>query len=474
MESRRYLPFVQWRRRTRLWLGVLAVGALVTAIAFWTRPNRADGFVATVARGDLDAVLTLTGVLRPLQSVTYRSHLGSRDVELTFLVAEGTRVGEGDLLARLDTTDLKQELDHTAQEIRQARVDLQVAEIDVQQGQAEIDSLVQGEGAVGVEEANTRVLLAERKVARLKGEVADLRPLMDKGFITRDELRRGEDELEQADQELAIARRRADVLVKQTHPQERRRADLQLEQKRAQVANVRARLLDAQARATRLTEQVESGDIYAQRPGLVVYEDYLSASPRRKIRAGDHVTGSQGIVTIPDVDRMVVDGSVAEAEVHRLKPGQRATVLLEAFPDMRLPAHLVRIGTLATTSAEGPLDEKRFAAVIELDEPNPSLRPEMSARADVVISERHNVLLVPINAVFQNNGSWVCFVVRRLGTEMRRVKIGEANQSLVEVEDGLALGELVSLVDLSRPTTGATPPAAPDPARPTGKPGGGS
>ena len=50
-----------------------------------------------------------------------------RDAEITELVAEGTRVNEGDLLVRLDTTDLQREIERVRQEVRQSQVDLQVA-----------------------------------------------------------------------------------------------------------------------------------------------------------------------------------------------------------------------------------------------------------------------------------------------------------------------------------------------------------
>jgi HlyD family secretion protein len=461
---------IRSRPRTTAILAVLLVG-LVTAAVVWRQSGVDPSMTAVVRRGTLSATLTASGVLKPVQSVTYRSPLGGREAEVTFLVAEGTRVGEGDLIARLDATDLQQELERTIQELRQAQVDAQVAEIDVQQGQAAIDSLTQGEGALSVEEAKTRLQLAERTAARLKEELAGLKPLMEKGFITREELRRTEDELERSEQELTLARRRADVLTKQTHPQERQRAGLQLAQKQAQVANVKARQREIEARASRLAEQIENSSLYARRGGLVVYEDYLAASPRRKIRTGDRVTGSQGLVTIPDVDRMIVESSVTEASLHRLKPGQTAIVRLEAFPDMRLQGTVGHIGTMATRTPDRPIEDKRFDVVVELAQSAPELRPEMTARVDILISEKQDVLLVPVNAVFEQQGQLVCFVVRPFGLEARPVQIGEANDTEAEVLAGLAEGDVVSLVDSARaPAAPATGAGSQTPSKPVSGP----
>jgi len=434
-------------------LAVLLVGVGVV----WRQGTTADALTATARKGTLAPKLTASGVLRPAQSITYRSPLGGRETEITFLVSEGTHVGEGDLLARLDTTDLQRELERARQERRQAQVDLQVAEIERQEGQTAIDSLTEGEGALSVEETKTRLQLAERKVARLEEELKTLTPLLEKGFITREELRKTADELEQATEDLALARRRADVLIERTRPRDRQRAELQLAQKNAQRENVRARVSEVDARVKVLEDQIENCNVYARRPGLVVYEDYLAASPRRKIRVGDRVTASQGLITIPEVDRMLVEASVSEANMHRLAGGLKASVYLEAFPGLRLDGHVSRVGTLAHTSAERPLDDKRFDLIVELDNSSPDLRPEMTARVDVLLGERRDVLLIPVNAVFEQRGVNVSHVAGRLGMETRPVQLGESDGMMVEVVAGLQEGDRVSLTDSGSRPSGAAP-----------------
>src|SRR3990172_2323649 len=282
------------RRTTRGAVIAAAVVVLVAVAVLWRGTTADEALTATVKRGDLAVRLTATGVLKPTQSITYRSPLAGRETEITFLVTEGTRVNDGDLLVRLDTTDLQRELERSRQELRQAQVDLQVAEIDRQEGQAAVESLAAGEGALGVEEARTRLQLAEKKAAGLREEQQTLQPLLEKGFITREELRKTADALEQAEEDLVLARRRAEILIEQTHPRDRQRADLQLAQKDAQLENARTRLQEAQARVALLQEQIEGCSLYARRPGMVVYEEYLGANPRRKIRTGDRVTGSLG------------------------------------------------------------------------------------------------------------------------------------------------------------------------------------
>jgi len=459
------------RGRPRLiWvLGLALVGA-VGVFAFVRSETAFDASAtATVRRGNLSATLTVAGILKPVQAITYHSPLAGRETEVTFLVPEGTRVGDGDLLARLDAVPLEHDLERANQELRQAQVDLQVAEIDRQEGQAAIESLTGGEAALSVEETRTRLDLAERKVARLRAEQAALAPLLEKGYITRDELRRTSDELEQAEQELALARRRADVLVKRTVPRDQQKAELQLAQKEAQRENVRARLQEARTRVALLKDQIENASVYAKRPGIVVYEEYMNANPRRKIRPGDRVTETPGIVTVADVDRMLVEASVGEADVHRVAVGQAVTVMLEAVRDRRFTGKVTRVGTVARSSSERPLEDKRFDLVVELDQPDSQLRPEMTARVDVQLGERRGVLIIPANAVFEEQGVPAVHVVRAFDVQSRMVQLGESTGAAVEVVAGLQEGERVMLTDTTRVSAPTVTGVALDgPAKPSG------
>jgi HlyD family secretion protein len=428
-------------------VAAVAVVSLVAAAAWWSRTAADSGMVATVERGELVATLTSSGTIRPIQSITYRSPVPGREVEIRDLAPEGTRVNKGDLLVRLGTTDLEIELDRIKQDLRQATMDLQVAEGEWEEAGATVRDVTEGEGALSVQEARSVLQRAEKKAVRLRQEFEHMQPLMDKGFITRDELAKSRDALDEAEDELSLARKRTEILVQMAHPREQKRAALQLSQKSAQLGHARTRVAEAQNRAAILTGLIEACTIYARSPGLVVYEEFLNVNPRRKLRIGDRVFATQGIVTIPEVDRMLVEASVGEAEVHRVRPGQAATVRVEAFPDLRLNGKVSRVGTLASASATRPFDEKRFDLIVELDAGAAELRPEMTARADIVVGTRKDVLLIPVTAVFQKLGSPVAYVAGRGGFEARPIQLGESNERVVEVVGGLREHERVSLTE---------------------------
>lgn len=439
-----------WKSRRTAIAGVVAVAA-ITLFVYWVRAGAEDSMVATVTRGELTARLTSSGTLKPIQSITYRSPIPGRDIEIRDLAPEGSRVDAGDLLVRLDTTDLDVELARVRQEHRQVLMDLQVAEGEFEEAGAEVKAVTEGEGALTVEEARSTLARAHKKTERLRKEYEHLKPLLDKGFITRDELARTEDQLEEAEEELILARRRTDVVVELSHPREQKRAALALAQKSAQLGHARTRTAETQLRLETLERLIAGCTIRARGPGLVVYEENLNSNPRRKLRIGDRVFATQGIVTIPEVNRMLVEASINESEVHRVKTGQPAEVRVEAFPDLKLTGRVTRVGTLASSSVNRPFDDKRFDLVITLDPTTADLRPEMTIRADVIVGSRTNVLMVPVTAVFNNQGTRVVYVTGATGTEMRPVDLGESNDRMVEIVAGVREGERVSL---------SAPPAA--------------
>jgi multidrug efflux pump subunit AcrA (membrane-fusion protein) len=139
---------------------------------------------------------------------------------------------------------------------------------------------------------------------------------------------------------------------------------------------------------------------------------------------------------------------VSEADLQRVQPGQAAVVTLDAFPGLELKGRVARVGTLARTDPERPFEEKRFDVTVDLDPSTADLRPEMTARVEILAGEKRDVLLVPVNAVFDHEGLPVCHVVRRFRTETRQVALGDSNGLYVEVRGGLEDGERVALTDI--------------------------
>src|SRR5437870_11470602 len=100
------------RLRDRFLIPVVAVAAaIVLAVVAWRQTAVNPELTAVIHRGDFTPTLTTTGTLRAIESLTYRSPVPGRELEIVELVSEGTHVNEGDMLVRLDCTELEKESD---------------------------------------------------------------------------------------------------------------------------------------------------------------------------------------------------------------------------------------------------------------------------------------------------------------------------------------------------------------------------
>jgi multidrug efflux pump subunit AcrA (membrane-fusion protein) len=432
-------------------LAVVAAAYLALA-ARSSHPSSAEGESAVVSRGPLTADLSLAGVLEPAASITYRSPLIGRDTEITLLAPEGVAVGQGDLLIRLDSTELSAELMRTQQAQREASIGVEMARLDVQQTEADGGAGTVGESALTMDEAQINLRLAERRFERLRSEANGLKPLFDRGFITKEELDRATAEADEADAASQLARRRLQVLTSHSQPRDKTRAELALAQKRAQLENVRHKLAELDAMITTIRSAIDSCSLYAAKAGLVVYETFSGATPSRKIRPGDRVTSTQAIISIPEVGRMRMLTAVRESDVRLVSIGQRAGIAVEAYPDRAFTGRVAGIGTVARQSPEHPQDDKRFDVILDVDPNSAPLRPQMTARADIHVVSETNTLLVPINAVLDEQGQTSVYVVDGWSHVSRRtVKVGHVDGVHASIEQGLNEGERVRLLDAAHP-----------------------
>jgi HlyD family secretion protein len=423
--------------------GVIAAGALAALTLL--RPHAESSATAVATVGPVRLVLREAGRLHPARALTYRSPLGGRDAEITWLAPEGAVVRAGDVVARLDTSGLQEEIVRLEDTLRQRLAEVQLADADLDEARAQQQALAEGERIVEVEEVASALKLEERRNALMKTELEDLKPLLAKGYITREELQRQELAVEESDGRLALARRRSAVLNQQTRPREERRAATVVGQRDAALVRARQGVASVELQLAETRRLVEACVVRAQHAGLIVHEDLNGAVPRRRVRPGDRVTGSQGLVTIPEVAQMQARIYVREVDIEHLRVGQAASVSVDAFPRLRLTGRVATIGALATQPPGRATDEPHFEVGVELVDGDPRVRPEMATRVEIVTVDRPKALLVPIQAVVTRDGTDYVQLVRGSGTTLQPVTLGIVGPFEAEVTAGLSAGDRVAV-----------------------------
>jgi HlyD family secretion protein len=172
----------------------------------------------------------------------------------------------------------------------------------------------------------------------------------------------------------------------------------------ASLQEVSARLTIEQARETvsqakavldKAADDLSKTTIFAPLSGRVIA---LSAEEGEVVVSGTMNNPASVIGTIADLSEILAEVDVDETEVAYLELGQPVTLAVDALPDEEFSGAVVEIGSSGTPRPRQP-DVIFFKVKILLENPDPSLRPGMSARAEIETARNQDVLLAPIQAV---------------------------------------------------------------------------
>ncbi|HEY9508567.1 MAG TPA: efflux RND transporter periplasmic adaptor subunit, partial [Verrucomicrobiae bacterium] len=175
----------------------------------------------------------------------------------------------------------------------------------------------------------------------------------------------------------------------------------------------------------------------------------------RPVSIGQAVSGSAGynsgteVMTIANLKEMIIMAHMNQADVIRLKAGQKVDVQVQAVPGLTMVGMVERVAPQATLKN----NIKGFATQIRLKNIDPRVRPGMTANMTIPVASAENVLAIPIAAVFTEQGERYAYV--RTGEqqfEMRPIELGISDYQFAQITGGLSDGEVVSLI---RPQTGA-------------------
>jgi HlyD family secretion protein len=167
----------------------------------------------------------------------------------------------------------------------------------------------------------------------------------------------------------------------------------------------------------------------------------------RAVSLGQTVSGAAGfnsgteVMSVADLNNMIVNAHINQADVTRLKTGQEVTIQVESVPGLKMTGVIERLAPQAVIKN----GIKGFAARIQIKDIDPRIRPGMTAILTIPVAEVENALSVPLPAVFTEKGERYVYVKKEEIFERRPVTVGIADLSYAEVQKGLSDGEVVAL-----------------------------
>lgn len=474
--------------RSRIIWGLAILGILAgIALAVRSYTQEEVSFeaipVATVQRGAMTISITESGTLQALQSVTLASEINSNRAKIVRIAPEGAYVAAGDLVIEFDKTPFEEELRKLSHDINQAEAaiveatenlklqraknetDLKEARANIIAAEAELENILEGEGIIKLRELEMEEERDRAAFEQAQQNVADLKDMLESGFITQNELKKAELQLKDAESKYNFTKQRRKIFLEYTRPSQIEKAKSkareskeklkQLEEvaeylislQEANLQKEQARLKGLQEKYQRALGELKKTTIYAPIPGLVIYNEIPAAGKTRRIQVGDAVWSHQGLISLPDISRMLVDTQVREIDIHKVEMEQDVLVKVDAYPDKTYSGKVHLIGSLAKADRNLPTGTKYFQIQVLLQESDPRLRPGMTARVEILVDRFEDVLYVPLEGVFEKDDQKLCYVVKDKGVEERIVQAGKFNDDFIVIEEGLSEGEQIYLHD---------------------------
>jgi HlyD family secretion protein len=361
----------------RFALGALILVLLVGVLGLWLLGDdkvSTSYRTAMVERGALVSTVTASGRVAAMVTIDVSSQLSGQVARLE--VDYNAVVDEGQVLARLDPQSFEAR-------VRELEAELEVAEANVLMQNAGVErakaDLADAQGTLSV--MQNRAASARANYADKQQDLERLQALQSRSAVSRSDLQNAGAERDSAHALLQAATAEAQVQEARIHS-----AEAALDIAQAGVRNAGAVVKQRQAALDQARVDLERTAIRSPIDGIVISRD---------VDLGQTVAASLQAPTLftiaGDLSKIKVEASVDEADIGRVKAGQRVEFTVDAYPQRAFSGKVAQV-RMAPQVFQNVVT---YMVVIEAENPDHALFPGMTALVRVAVSELEDVLKVP-------------------------------------------------------------------------------
>ena len=466
---------------------VAAVAVGVGALALWGFPGRGGsdeppGGTAIAHQGDLVITVSESGSLRAKESISIINEVEGQST-IAEIVAEGKQVEKDDVLLKMDSKDL---VDRMAQleadlgtleaEYRSAVLNLEIQEKEAESAIAaavqkvlfakmDLKKYLEGDYPQRQREVESDIAIAEAECRQAEDELMWTEKLFKVDAVTQQKVET--DRLNVKKARISVDRTKESQrlltefeYIKQKTTLEsacveserelervRKQMDNNTQVRQAQVTSAKTRLDIKNSTFTTMKRQIDRAVIKAPASGMIVYEKPPRWRNDQPLEVGGKINYQQKLMTLPDLSAMEIVVSINETEIERVAVGQRANIFVDARQDQTYSGTVKRVAVMADQGSRNSPDVKVYEAVVSLDQATEGLKPDMSARAEILCKVIKDQLLIPVTGMRVLRGRSAAIVKTPAGLEVRLIEAGETNDKFIIIKSGLSEGDEVLLYE---------------------------
>jgi HlyD family secretion protein len=431
--------------KLRTWIGLIVTLAIIGGIVAWTLVPGVSVEAVAVCKGPIAEHIDERGLTRLPRTFLITMPQAGR-VE-TIEPAEGDRVRQGQVVARLVPLDLKLNVDEAASAVQRLEAAIREnAETNVEMtGYQQAQQFVKSMRDV-VEAAVERVRAGAAKKGYAESHYERVKRLHDIAAQSAEEVERAEMERVTADvdyqqdllvktamQSLELATNLLPTMIEQTIGNKKLREAILIKEK-----------AEASARLSRMEEDRRRGEMPSPIDGVVL---------KRNIANERFLPAGEVLLELGRLEDMEVETDVLSVEVVRVEEGDPVLIYGPALPSGEIhgtvkqiyPAGFTKISSLG-------VEQQRVKVLVAFDPDDLKMLLERKrmgvgyrVRVKIITAEKEEALVVPRSSLVRNaEGNWQVYVLSGGTGEFQTVKVGLMNDRTAEIVDGLREGALVA------------------------------
>ncbi len=494
--------------RRRAWIAVTGL-ALVAAVAgvAWAMNGMKSGSARSapaaqapvedpeifeVKRGPLTISVEESGSIESAKSTLITNQVRGSTM-INFLIEEGKAVKKGDILVELDGSRFEDDKIEAEIALRnseaaltkatealvvarsQGETDVSLAKLTHELAKLDLDKYLAkgGEYDQELQTATRDVTLNRLEQKRADTRMESSRELFNKQYITKTELEADELAQKKALLDTELSQGKLTLLQQYTHHRKLSQLKSDVDQamraldrteRKSRAANIEAEADLAAAQAVlahkklkydMLKDQIAACTIRAPSDGMVVYATSENRrGTRESLQEGQDVFHRQPLIRLPTAHEKIAIVRIHESSVKKIRPGMRANIQIDAFPDHYYSGTVEKINSLPEPTHWSNPNVKVYRTEIKIDGEPQALLTGMSCRASILVEQHEETLYVPVHTVLQVSGQQTVYLRGDDGQPLARsVKIGLDNNRMVRIIEGLTEGEKVLLAPPLPPST---------------------
>ena len=352
-------------------------------------------------QGSLQAVNSIS-VTAPVISYRYGS------LKLAKIVEDGSELQKGDTIMIFDPSEIKRAIIQAEQQLEIARAEYEKVRSTQQ---LEIEDL----------ESDLELARISQEISKINFETATYEPEATKKEI---KLR-----LESAI--IAVGRVLEQIENKKVIHKE------DLIQKSLTINQLSSTLADANT-------SMNSLFVVSPANGIAIKEQNWST--QQKWSVGDQPYSGSKVIELPDLSEMRAELKINEVDISKVLPGQRVEIRPDAYSDSVFTGKVESVANLAQ-NLDYKSKIKIFPVQIRIDGKSKALLPGLTVSCKILVSEVSDVLYVPLESLFSEQGTDYVYVKSGSGFQRRIIRTGAINTNYAIVTEGLEENEMIALSD---------------------------